>query len=367
MKFSVKTTREHRLPAGKSDHIEFDDDIKGFGLRLREGGSRVWIYQYRIGSKQRRMVLGSATSVPLSVARKNAGELEARVKLGGDPATEKETARRSADETFGVLVDQYLAARQSKWRPHSAVDVRRYLTKYAKPLHRLPIAAVSQLNISNLLDNIAKESGEIASNRLRANLSAFFSWAIKRGIDLPKGNVVSHTEKRKENSRTRVLSDSELKAIWNACPDNGFGAAVKLLLLTGQRRTEIAALRWDEVHDEHILLPGERTKNGREHTLPLSDAAKAILDKFRDGDRTCVFGRYDTGFKSCAIAKRELDARIAKAGKPLDHWTLHDLRRTVDTPPHGRSWRSAAYRRSRAQSCVWAQGWRRWYLQSRDL
>ena len=75
--------------AGKSDHIEFDDDIKGFGLRLREGGSRVWIYQYRIDSKQRRVVLGSATSVPLSVARKNAGELEARVKLGGDPATDK--------------------------------------------------------------------------------------------------------------------------------------------------------------------------------------------------------------------------------------------------------------------------------------
>ena len=200
-----------------------------------------------------------------------------------------------------------------------------------KPLHRLPIAAVSQLNIPNLLDNIAKESGEIASNRLRANLSAFFSWAIKRGIDLPKGNVVSHTEKRKENSRTRVLSDSELKAVWNACPDNGFGAAVKLLLLTGQRRTEIAALRWDEVHDEKILLPGERTKNARDHTVPLSDAAKAILDKFRGGDRTCVFGRYDTGFKSCAIAKRELDSRIAKAGKPLDHWTLHDLRRTVAT------------------------------------
>jgi Arm DNA-binding domain len=95
MKFSVKTTREHRLPAGKPDHIEFDDDIKGFGLRLREGGSRVWIYQYRIDSKQRRVVLGSATSVPLSVARKNAGELEARVKLGGDPATDKRLRDRA--------------------------------------------------------------------------------------------------------------------------------------------------------------------------------------------------------------------------------------------------------------------------------
>ena len=89
MRLTTKTVARFTPPKGKSDHIEFDDDIKGFGLRLREGGSRVWIYQYRIDSKQRRVVLGSATSVPLSVARKNAGELEARVKLGGDPATDK--------------------------------------------------------------------------------------------------------------------------------------------------------------------------------------------------------------------------------------------------------------------------------------
>ena len=149
MQFTVKTTASVKLE-GKTERIVFDDDIKGFGLRLREGGSRTWIYQYRIGSKQRRMVLGSAKSVPLSVARENAGRLEARVKLGGDPAMDKETARRSADETVGVLVDQYLAARQSKWRPNTEREVRRHLTKYAKSLHRFPISAVSQLNISNL-------------------------------------------------------------------------------------------------------------------------------------------------------------------------------------------------------------------------
>jgi hypothetical protein len=109
MQFTVKTTAGVKLD-GKTERIVFDEDIKGFGLRLREGGSRTWIYQYRIGSKQRRMVLGSAKSVPLGVARENAGRFEARVKLGGDPAMDKEAARRSADETFGVLVDQYMAA-----------------------------------------------------------------------------------------------------------------------------------------------------------------------------------------------------------------------------------------------------------------
>jgi integrase len=331
VKLSVKTTGGAKLEAGQSERIIFDDDIRGFGLRLRNGGSRTWIYQYRIGSKQRRMVLGSATSVPLSIARKNAGELEARVKLGGDPAMDKETARLSADETFGVLVDQYLAARQSRWRPNTEREVRRHLTKYAKSLHRFPIAAVSQLNVSNLLDDLAKESGDATSNRVRANLSTFFSWAIKKGIDLPKGNIASHTEKQKENSRTRVLSDGELRAIWCACQDNAFGAIVKLLLLTGQRKSEIGFLRWDEVRDEQILLPGARTKNKHDHVVPLSDTAKTILDEFRIDGRTHVFGRYDTGFGGWNTAKLELDARIAKTGKPLEHWTLHDLRRTAAT------------------------------------
>jgi integrase len=330
VQFTVKKTDGVALE-GKSERIVFDDDIKGFGLRLREGGSRTWIYQYRIGSKQRRMVLGSATSVPLSVARKNAGELEARVKLGGDPAMDKETARRSADETFGILVDQYLAARESKWRPNTEREVRRHLTKYAKSLHRFPIAAVSQLNISNLLDSLAKESGDATSNRVRANLSTFFSWVIKKGIDLPKGNIASYTEKQKENSRTRVLSDGELKTIWGACRDDAFGAILKLLLLTGQRKSEIGFLRWDEIRDEHILLLGARTKNKRDHVVPLSDAAKTILEKFRVDSRTHVFGRYDTGFGGWNAGKLELDASIAKGRKALEHWTLHDLRRTAAT------------------------------------
>jgi hypothetical protein len=106
MRLTVKSAEGIKLPKGKIDYIEFDNDVTGFGLRLREGGSRTWIYQYRIGSKQRRMVLGSAKSVPLSLARENASKLEARVKLGGDPAMDKETARREVDNTFGALVEQ---------------------------------------------------------------------------------------------------------------------------------------------------------------------------------------------------------------------------------------------------------------------
>ena len=256
MRLTVKSADGIRLPKGKTDHIEFDDDVTGFGLRLREGGSRTWIYQYRIGSKQRRMVLGSAKSVPLSLARENASKLEARVKLGGDPAMDKETARHEADNTVGMLVDQYLEARKSEWRPRSEAEVRRHLTKNARPLHRFPITAVTQRNVASLLSDIAKESGNVTSNRVRSSLYAFFGWVIREGIRLPEGNIVAYTNTREEKSRDRVLSDAELKAIWTACLDDDYGAIIRLLMLTGQRANEIAGLRWEELHDEQIVLPG---------------------------------------------------------------------------------------------------------------
>jgi integrase len=331
MRLTTKTADAIKLPKGKTDHIEFDDNVTGFGLRLREGGSRTWIYQYRIGSKQRRMVLGSAKSVPLSLARENAGKLEAKVKLGGDPAMDKVTARSEADNTFGSLVDQYLEARKSDWRPRSEAEIKRHLTKHAEPLHRLPITAVAQRNIATLLNDIAADAGNVTANRVRASLCAFFGWIIREGIRLPEGNVASYTSKREEKSRERVLTDAELKKIWKACLDDDYGAVLKLLMLTGQRANEIAELRWDEVHDEQIVLPSERTKNGRSHIIPLSEPAKTILAEFPHKDRTYVFGRDDTGFKGWSKAKEKIDARIAKAGKALSHWTVHDLRRTVAT------------------------------------
>jgi integrase len=299
------------LPAGKLDHVLWDDDVTGFGLRLRDGGSRNWIYRYRVGSKQRSIILGSATSAPLGVARKNAGNLEARIRLGEDPALDRQNAKLEADNTFGVLAAQYLVARKRVWRPKTLKQNDRHLNKYAKPLHRLPIAAVSQRNVANLLNNIAVEAGDVTANRVRASLCAFFGWAIREGIRLPEGNVAAYTNKREEKSRERVLDDAELKSIWAACAENDFGAIIKLLILTGQRKTEIGSLRWDEVHDEQIVLPSNRTKNKRAHVVPLSDPAKTILSRFQRDGRDCVFGRADTGFGGWNEAKKMLDSRIA--------------------------------------------------------
>lgn len=330
MKLTVKTAEGLALPKGKRDFIFFDDDVSGFGLRVREGGSRTWVYQYRIGTKQRRMVLGSAKSVPLGLARENAGKLEAKVRLGGDPAMAKETARRDADNTFGALLDQYLKAREPEWRPRSKAEITRHLKKHAKKLHNMPMAAISQANIAGLLRDLAEDAGAATANRVRASLCAFFSWVITEGIRLPEGNVASYTKKREEKSRDRVLSAAELRVIWKACDADDYGAVIKLLMLTGQRANEIALLRTDELSDDQIELPSERTKNGRAHIVPLSDPAKAILAKFETENRKFVFGRDDTGFQGWSKAKEQLDARIAE-DKALKHWVIHDLRRTVAT------------------------------------
>ena len=345
MKLTERTTAGLKLDAGKTDCIWWDEDVRGFGIRLRAGGSRNWIYRYRIGSKQRSLILGSAKSVPLSLARKNAIELEARVRLGGDPALDRQTAKLEADNTFGVLAHQYLETRKSEWRPGTYTEIERQLLKYAKSLHRLPISAVSQHNIASLLNSIAKEAGDVTANRLRGSLCSLFGWAMREGVRLPEGNVASYTNKRQEKARDRVLSDAELKTIWNTCAYDEYGAILKLLILTAQRANEIAELRWDEVQNEQIVLPAERTKNKRPHVIPLSEPAKTILAGFQHGDRTHVFGRFDTGFQGWHVAKKALNARIA--GKPLAHWTPHDLRRTAATV-----WQSWVCSRTLSRLCL---------------
>jgi integrase len=328
MRLTVKSADGLRLKPGQKERIAFDDDIPGFGLRIREGGSRTWIFQYRIGSKQRRMVLASANSAQLNLAdvRKTASKLQGRVALGQDPAKDKETARREVENTFAVFADQFLEARKSSWRAGTYREARRHLTQHAKPLHSFPIAAVSQYNIAKLLEDVAKKNGGVTANRVRTSLSSLLGWIIKKGIRLPEGNVASYTEKPvDEKSRDRVLSDAELKGIWKACLDDDYGAIIKLLMLTGSRANEIGALRWNEVHDEQIVLPAERTKNRRAHIIPLSDVAKKMIPP-RRADRKFVFGRHDTGFQGWSHCKAALDQRAR-----LEHWAVHDLRRTVAT------------------------------------
>jgi integrase len=308
---------------GLKDRVWFDDDISGFGIRLRGGGSSTWVYRYRANGQQRSITLGSTAAVPFSLARKNAGELEAKVRLGGDPAGEKRAIKIESENTFGAVARQFFETKQKEWRPKTSSAIERHLFDYAISLHARPITAITQRDVALLLNKIAAESGDITANRARTSLSALWAWAIRQG--LPVTNIAANTDKRKEVSRDRVLSEAEVATIWKACGDDDFGRNIRLLILTGQREAEIGQLRWDEIHDDEIILPPSRTKNKRTHVIPLAPLARELIGP-RINWRACVFGRGDTGFHGHSNAKVRFDKQLNIAA-----WRIHDIRRSVAT------------------------------------
>jgi integrase len=328
MKLTGKGLAGHKPPAGKSDYIIFDDDIAGFGLRYRDG-RQSWVFQYAIGTGAdritRRIKIGDYPALSPGKAREEAEDLHAKVHLHGDPAIERRKNRVEAGNTFGKLVEQYLAFKKRELRPRSFVEVRRHLETNARQLHELSLASIDQSAIARRLNAIA-DNGAVTANRTRASLSAMFVWAMGEG--LAASNPVANTNRREERPRDRVLSETELRTIWHALEEDDFGTIVKLLILTGQRKGEIAGLRWSEIADDKIELPGERTKNGKAHEIPISETARALVEAIgRSHGRDMVFGRGDGPFAGWSAAKDALDKRTG----PLKPWTLHDIRRTVAT------------------------------------
>ena len=332
MKLTANLVKTAELERGKSEVILFDDDIPGFGLRLREGGSKNFVFQYKLGGrggKHRRMALGKATAVTIADARKTAEKLYARVRLGQDVATDKVEAQRQASETFKPSVDEFLEVLSERYRPRAFKEIERHLTKHAKPLHQMQVAKIAHRDIADLIVAVTKQ-GPVTANRLRTSLSTFFAWLIQRGR--APANPVINVEKNPEKSRDRVLAPAELRLIWNELGDDQYGAIVKLLTLTGQRASEIAGLCWSEIHGDDIVLPAERTKNGRPHVLPSSEAAAAIIaQQPRREGRDLISATAPAPFSGWSNCRERLDERIKRAngGKQIPHWTPHDLRRTL--------------------------------------
>ena len=339
MRLTATTIRSLTLPAGKVDHVYFDDDLPGFGLRVRSTGGKTWMVQYAIAGRTRRMAFGTVAVLDPGKARQTAKDLLAQVRLGRDPAGEKIRDRAKATETVGALLPRFLQRQRARLKPRSYREVERHLLAHAKPLHALPVEAINRRAIAIRLVEIAAASGPAAANRVRTSLSAFFSWAAREGF--AESNPVAFTNKAVENgSRDRVLSDAELAAIWRVVGDGQYAAIVRLLMLTGARRDEIASLRWSEfdLDAATITLPPARTKNWREHVIPLSAQALAVLGAQqrrieRDGTpRELVFGHGVRGWQDWNGSKADLNARL---GNAFD-WTLHDFRRSLSTALHER-------------------------------
>jgi integrase len=335
MKLTKVNVAKITVPHGKSETIEFDDDVPGFGLRVRVGGSATWIFQYRQGSKQRRISLGSAAAISAQNARERASLLHAHVRLGEDPAGQKIENRARAVETLGPILQPFLVHKKAALKPRTYEEVERHLLMHAKRLHGLQLTAIDRRTIALLLAELAANNGPSLANSVRASLSAFFSWAMREGL-ADSNPIIGTNRAVTKGARDRVLTDDELRSIWDALGNNDYSDIVRLLALTGQRRDEIGSLRWQEINlDKAVVsLPAERTKNGRPHDVPLSPPALSILkDRPRLAGREYVFGSGANGYLGWSNNKVALDACIVSKGA-IPAWRLHDLRRTVSTRMH---------------------------------
>jgi integrase len=336
-----KFTRDvvEKLMKPKVDALHFDEGSRGFFLRTYASGApAVFGVKYSVGGRPRRMNLGLATVANLAPMRDLAETVRAKAKLGQDTLGEQRAERaKPRVHKLGALVPRYLSQRKADLRPRSYAAAAMYLTKHWKELHGEPVDAVTRKAVVGVVDDIAERRGRVAADRARTALSTFYMWAIDKGY-VDTNPTMYIKERAPAGSRERVLSGDEIAAVWKACPpEDDFNRIVRLLILTGCRKREIAEIEWSEVNFEkrQASLPAGRVKNAHAFVLPLADEALDVLHACPAiAGRTRVFGSF-----SWSRYKDELDARL-----PADtpHWTLHDLRRSFVThvaelglaPPH---------------------------------
>ena len=329
--------------AGRSEYwdksVSSDTSLPGsFGLRVTPNGAMTWVLMYRVDDptnptrkKQRRMTIGGYPAYSLSAAREHAREMLKLAGQGIDPVdakAEKKVAIAN-EQTVGGAVALFIERHARRHnRPSTAKEVERVFNVYVLPRwSRRPLSSITPADVDNLLeDRIAAGHGYMA-NRLLAHVRKFFNWCIERRW-LSASPAAGLKSPVKEQARDRVLSKDEIVEFWSGCDELGwpFGPALKLLLLTGQRRDEVARMQWSHLDLEEGLwtLPKQETKADRQHEVPLSPMALEIIKAVpRNGDFVfTTTGR--TPISGFSKIKVRLDGLSS-----LTAWRLHDLRRTA--------------------------------------
>jgi integrase len=305
------------VQAMKPGEIIWDSKLPGFGAR-RQLNAVSYILKFRLHGLQRFVTLGRHGILTPDEARRKAKRMLGSVADGADPITPRSDA-------VGLVIEGYLSGWASKsQRANTFKHTEYYLRRLWRGLHHLPVSGIKRRDVARGLAEIEAAHSRVVAGRARTALSGMFSWAIREGYDIP-ANPVSGTNRPPELSRDRVLSEAELAAVWDAAAGE-FGVIVKLLILTAQRRDEIGKLRWGEIElstgSPHIRLPATRTKNHREHIVPLSPLAVSILP---ERGRDWLFG-VGQGFSGYSRGKAALDEASG-----VTSWRLHDLRRTAAT------------------------------------
>jgi integrase len=324
---TLNDLRLKRLQPPETGRLELTDDkAVGLKFRLTANGRATWSVQVSVHGEKRRFTIGEYPAIGLADARKQAAKLRADALAGHDPIRERraEAEAEKSQQTVAQVLDLYagLYLKQLK----TAGERERQLQWALADHLSKPIGGLQRHDLQAAIDAKAFEGKLGAANRIRAALIAFARWAWERG-HLPEHIGAGTKRAAKEKPRERVLSLGELRAVWQATHVMGdlWGPFLRILILTAQRRGDVAGARWSEIDldAKRWVIPGERTKNGKPHIVHLSEPALSdftALQEKSDGD--LIFTTTGTtpisGFGNM---KARLEGLVG-----IEDWRLHDLR-----------------------------------------
>jgi integrase len=294
----------------------FDTQVSGLALRASQT-YKSWSLHYTLGGKRRRLTFGAYPSISLAAARTRADEAKAAIVEGHDP-------NAIATETLQAVCELYLGKEGAKLR--TARWRKQVLDRHVYPtLGSRPIAEIKRSEIVRLLDQVEKDSGASMATQTLAVIRKVMNWHATRSDDFlsPVVRGMARTNPA-EQARDRILTDDELRKVWNA--DCGmFGAYVRFLLLTAARRNEASEMTWAEIKGSDWLLPAARNKTKLDLVRPLTRQALAILAGLPKAS-DFVFTTNGSGGPITGFSYYE---DIFDKASGTKGWTLHDLRRTA--------------------------------------
>ena len=309
-----------------------DADTKGLYLVVQPSGVKSFAVRYRHREKTVKYTLGRYPKITLSEARQAAAEIIRLVERGIDPKDVKTTPER-----FEIAFQEFLKRHVSQNR--SKYEVERQLKHDLLPAFEgMLLTDITKRDIIKVLDNAVDRGANVMANRLLSTLRKFFSWAVAR--DLVTDNPCTTLEQpSKEHSRDRVLNHREIKLLWNSTeylsvnsdPTKAYERYFKFLLLSGQRRTEVAEMRWEEVDQNTWQLPAARSKNAKSHSVPLTDYMLQIIGP-KSNETGFVFslsGKHPINNIGRATSRLKTIMEQQASGNYSADWKPHDLRRTV--------------------------------------
>ncbi len=320
------------LPVPKRGQVEhFDTAPKGFCIRVAASGVKTYVVRYRMNGRLRRYKIASVADMKLKKAREAAQKIKTQVAEGIDPLDERAAKRaevmRKADTVEAVaaeFIEKHAKRKNRTWRQTERLLAREVLPLWGKR----DMASITRRDALDLLDRVIERGVPVRANRILAGIKKMWNWAVERDI-IENSPISAIKPPSKENRRDRVLSDDEIRDVWEGCDYLGypFGPFIKVLLLTGQRRDEVARMKRGGLNQDAVwTLPAQDTKSNRPHTVPLSPMAMDLLKALpQTGEHFFTSGRVgDSPISGFSNVKAQLD----KISGVTD-WRLHDLRRTA--------------------------------------